>query len=66
MTTGDLMSREQVAAHLGIDPESVRSLMRRYGINEVRGYPADQVRNLQRKPRGRAPKARQEVQGETP
>jgi hypothetical protein len=51
-----LMSRDEVAAHVGISPQSVRTVMRRYGITEVRGYPADLVRNLQRKPRGRTPK----------
>lgn len=51
-----LMSRDEVAAHFGISPKSVRTVMGRYGINEQRGYPADQVLNLKRKPRGRTPK----------
>ena len=51
------MTREEVAEHLGIDPESVRSTMRRYGITERRGYPRDQVLALERKPLGRKPSA---------
>lgn len=43
------MTREEVAEHLNIAPESVRSTMRRYGISEQRGYPRDQVIALQRK-----------------
>lgn len=43
------MNRNEVAEHLGIAPEAVRSTMRRYGINEQRGYPRDQVLNLERK-----------------
>ena len=47
-----LMSREEVAALLGISPESVRSTLRRYGITEVRGYPRDQIEKLHRPGRG--------------
>lgn len=36
-----LMSREEVAALLGISPESVRSTLRRHGITEMRGYPRE-------------------------
>lgn len=53
MKPDTLMSRDEVAIYLGIDPESVRSTLRRYGIVEVRGYPTNQVISLQRKPRGR-------------
>lgn len=47
-----LMSRDEVAALLGIKPESVRSTLRRYGITEHRGYPRRQVENLRRPGRG--------------
>lgn len=42
----ELMTRDEVAALLGISPESVRSTLRRYGITEQRGYPRDQVESL--------------------
>lgn len=48
----DLMSREEVAALLGIKPNSVRDTLRRYGITEQRGYPRDLVENLKRPGRG--------------
>lgn len=48
-----LMTRDEVAELLGINPESVRSTMRRYGISEQRGYPRDQVTKLKLKGRGR-------------
>lgn len=51
--TDPLMSREEVAALLGIKPDSVRSTLRRYGITELRGYPRAQVENLQRAGQGR-------------
>lgn len=51
--TGPLMSRDEVAAHLGIDPEYVRKLLSRHGITEQRGYPRDAVENLQRPGQGR-------------
>jgi hypothetical protein len=41
--TCPLMSRDEVAALLGIDPEAVRSTLRRYGIRELRGYPREAV-----------------------
>lgn len=48
----ELMSREEVADLLGIDPESVRSTLRRYGVREERGYPRDEVlRAAQMRPR---------------
>lgn len=43
MTCTDLMSREEVAALLNINAESVRSTLRRQGITEQRGYPRDEV-----------------------
>lgn len=46
------MSREEVAALLGIAPESVRKTLGRYGITEVRGYPRDRVAGLRRLGRG--------------
>lgn len=61
--SGDLMTREEVAEHLGIDPESVRSTMRRYGIDLEHGYPREQVMALERKPRGRP--ARTDLQATT-
>lgn len=39
----DLMTRDEVAHLLGIDPNSVRSTMRRYGIRLLRGYPRSLV-----------------------
>lgn len=38
-----LMSRDEVAALLGVAPEAVRSTLRRYGVREVRGYPREAV-----------------------
>lgn len=52
----DLMTADEVAEHFGIQPASVRSTMRRYGITEQRGYPREQVMALERKPRGRPPR----------
>lgn len=53
MTAADhLMSRDQVAAHLGIDPKSVRKTMHRAGIREVRGYPRAAVEGMDRPGRG--------------
>lgn len=49
----DLMSREEAAEVLGVSPESVRHVLRRYGITEERGYPRDKVLALKRKGRGR-------------
>lgn len=46
------MSRDEVAALLGIKPQSVRSALARYGITELRGYPRDQVERLERKGKG--------------
>lgn len=43
-----LMSRDEIAELLGIQPESVRSTLRRYGIREERGYPRDRVEGLVR------------------
>lgn len=47
-----LLTREEVAALLGIQPESVRSTLRRYGIVERRGYSEAAVLNLRRPGRG--------------
>lgn len=54
------MSREEVAALLGIAPESVRSTLRRHGITEQRGYDRDDVAALRRPGRG----ARTDLAGE--
>lgn len=48
----DLITRDEVAALLGISPDSVRKTLSRYGITEQRGYPRDQVLALQRKGQG--------------
>lgn len=48
-----LMTRAEVAAHLGIAPESVRSSLRPYGISAQDGYPRALVESLQRHGRGR-------------
>ena len=50
--TEPLMSRDEVAALLGIKPNSVRDTLRRYGITEQRGYPRDAVENLERPGKG--------------
>jgi hypothetical protein len=50
--TDDLMSRDEVAALLGVKPESVRSILRGYGIRELRGYPRAAVEGLRRPGRG--------------
>jgi len=50
--TNPLMSRDEVAALLGIKPNSVRDTLRRYGITEQRGYPREAVENLKRPGRG--------------
>lgn len=55
----DLMTREEVAAHFGIAPNSVRSMLGRYGIHEQRGYSREQVLALERKPIGR-PRTKQQ------
>jgi DNA-binding CsgD family transcriptional regulator len=47
-----LMTREEVAAHLGISPEAVRSTLRRHGVREVRGYPRAAVEAIQRTGQG--------------
>ncbi|MCW2719026.1 hypothetical protein [Pseudonocardia sp.] len=44
--TDPLMSREEVAALLGIKPNSVRDVLRRRGITEQRGYPREAVEAL--------------------
>lgn len=46
------MSREEVAALLGISPESVRSTLRRHGVIEQRGYDREAVELLQRPGQG--------------
>lgn len=50
--TDDLMTREEAAEVLGVAPDSVRHVLRRYGITEARGYPRDRVLALRRKGRG--------------
>ncbi|MBP2370189.1 hypothetical protein [Pseudonocardia parietis] len=47
-----IMTTDEVAEHLGIAPQSVRSTLRRYGISEVRGYDEDAVKALERPGRG--------------
>ena len=47
------MTRDEVAQLLDIKPEYVRVLMRRYGIQEKRGYPRDLVESLKLKGQGR-------------
>lgn len=49
----DLMSREEIAERFGIEPQSVHSFMRRYGVEHVNGWPRDKVERIERKPRGR-------------
>ena len=44
--TGQLMTRAEVAALLGISPDSVRNTLARAGIGEVRGYPRELVERL--------------------
>lgn len=51
--TGPLMSRDEVAALWDIDPEAVRSTLRRYGIAEERGYRREAVEAVERPGRGR-------------
>lgn len=43
-----LMTRDQVAAVLGVAPEAVRSTVRRAGIIEERGYSRERVLALAR------------------
>ncbi|MEJ3658603.1 hypothetical protein WEH80_37170 [Actinomycetes bacterium KLBMP 9759] len=40
------MSVNEVGVLLGIDPKSVRSVLRRHGITEERGYPRGPVEEL--------------------
>ena len=47
----DLMTHDEVAALLGIDPESVRSTCRRAEIAVVHGYPRELVEALDRRRR---------------
>lgn len=42
----ELMGRDEIAALLGIAPNSVRDTLRRYGITERRGYPRAAVEAL--------------------
>jgi hypothetical protein len=41
-----LMTRAEVAAMLGISPDSVRNTLARAGITEERGYPRERVERL--------------------
>ena len=50
--TDDLMSRDEVAAHLGIPAEHVRKVMSRAGIPHVSGWPREAVENLERPGKG--------------
>ena len=47
----DLMTHDEVAALLGIGPESVRSTLRRHSIPLVHGYPRALVEALDRRRR---------------
>lgn len=47
-----LMSREEIAAHLGIPIDQVRKAMSRAGIPHLTGWPRHQVQNLERPGRG--------------
>jgi predicted RNA-binding protein with PUA-like domain len=49
----DVVPVGEAAALLDIKPESVRHLMRRHGVTEVRGYPRAAVTGLRRTPPGR-------------
>lgn len=48
----DLMSRDEAAAVLGVAPQSVRHVLRRYGVTEERGYPPERVREVARNRKG--------------
>lgn len=63
--TDNLMTRDEVAAHLGIKPNSVRDTLRRYGITEQRGYPRNLVENLRRPGRGARTDLTAKPEGET-
>jgi len=52
----DLMTHDEVAALLGIGPESVRSTLRRAGIAVVHGYPRELVEALDRRRRTPTPR----------
>lgn len=58
----ELMTRDEVAVHLGVSPESVRSALRPYDIAEQRGYPRGAVEGLKRPGRG----ARTDLQRDQP
>lgn len=47
-----LMTRDEVAKFLGIQPDYVRVVMRRHGIPEHRGYSREQVQAIQLKGQG--------------
>lgn len=51
----DVVPVGEAAALLNIKPASVRHLMRRHGVTEVRGYPRAAVTGLRRTPPGRKP-----------
>lgn len=48
-----LITREEIAQIWGIEPESVRSTMRRYGIHEERGYDREAFERIERPGQGR-------------
>jgi len=50
------MTHDEVAALLGIGPESVRSTLRRAGIAVVHGYPRELVEALDRRRRTPTPR----------
>jgi hypothetical protein len=49
----ELWTVKQVAEHFGVSESRARALMAEYGIQRVSGYPADQVRQVQRPGQGR-------------
>jgi hypothetical protein len=53
--TGRLLTRDQAAARLGINPEYVRKLMARRGVPEERGYPETAVDDIARQRAVRVP-----------
>jgi len=56
MNRPDLMTHDEVAARLGIAPDSVRSTCRRAGIAVVHGYPRELVEALDRRRRTPTPR----------
>lgn len=48
----DLISTDEAAEILGVRPQSVRSLLARYGVKAQRGYRRSEVEGLQRTGQG--------------